>query len=377
MNVNVAILVDAKNEYTKQLQKLIVPELYNGFEKIYNDEPNNFQNNLTKIPQWNQEFIEIETDRILKKTECTWIDQLLTAIFVSNVKILTAVKNKKSVPQIELRVPVLSQFIHKCYYEGAREFYKNSYLFDKTLRNSERQINMRSSLKIIEESISEAIRRLLPIRQILNNYLTTSVEEDELSDDDIANKKVKKYKMVEQLESGSDSEEDMVDAGSSDAGSSILSSESDDITGDEYEVPVLTTDELLNLKFDETSNADEQLNSDDYFALDLSDSEKVDDDIVTESVVEPVTEPVAKSVVEPVAVPFSKYKTVSLEDEELNKMDVQDIIDIKKTQKKTDEHFKKKIINNIFKRPKIKKKIFIRHVKKKKEIKSNKPTFFD
>ena len=115
MNVNVAILVDAKNEYTKQLQKMIVPELYTGFEKIYNDESNNFQNNLTKIPQWNQEFVEKETERILEKTGCTWIDQLLTAVFVSNVKILTAVKNKKSVPQIELRVPLLSQFIHKCY----------------------------------------------------------------------------------------------------------------------------------------------------------------------------------------------------------------------------------------------------------------------
>ena len=215
MNVNVAILVDAKNEYTKQLQQLLVNHLYEGFEKIYDHKDinlnlspfENFQNNLSKIPTWNQELVDMEANRILEKSECNWFDELLKAVFVANVKILTAVKNKKKLPKIELRVPTFSHFIHKCYHITAKEFYKNPYLFDKTVRNSERQSNLRTSLKIIESCISESIRKLLPFRQILNNYLRSSIEED----DDVSNKKLKKFNMIDYSDNEEVSDEEVSD----------------------------------------------------------------------------------------------------------------------------------------------------------------------
>ena len=221
MDVNVAILVDAKNEYTKQLQNILRPHLYEGLVAVYNkgksDTKNvkssvfkNFQDNLSLIPQWNQDIIETEAMRIRTESKCDWLDDLITAIFVSNVRILTAIKNIKSKQEIKIKVPNYSHFVHSCYYQCAIEFYKNPYLFDDTIRKSEIQSNMRTSLEIINNCIINTIRKLLPIKLILNKYLETSVEEENLSDTDAdanTTKNLKKYRLKNN-DSDSDSEDE-------------------------------------------------------------------------------------------------------------------------------------------------------------------------
>ena len=67
---NLAILVDAKTEYTKQLVNIISPNIFIGLKKLYNQakeecsENNDYENTLYKfqillsdIPKWNQELI--------------------------------------------------------------------------------------------------------------------------------------------------------------------------------------------------------------------------------------------------------------------------------------------------------------------------------
>ena len=113
----------AKNEYTKQLQNILRPHLYEGLVAVYNkgksDTKNvkssvfkNFQDNLSLIPQWNQDIIETEAMRIRRESKCDWLDDLITAIFVSNVRILTAIKNIKSKQEIKIKVPNYSHFVH-------------------------------------------------------------------------------------------------------------------------------------------------------------------------------------------------------------------------------------------------------------------------
>ena len=65
---------------------------------------------------------------------------LITAIFISNVRILTSVRTTNENPNIDLHVPTFSTFLHKCYHESAKEFYKNPYLFDDKIKNSEKRI---------------------------------------------------------------------------------------------------------------------------------------------------------------------------------------------------------------------------------------------
>jgi hypothetical protein len=178
MDIN--YIVDAKSEYTKQLQTILVPRIYEGIESIYDDAFNNntanilhtFQKLLREIPKWNKDIIEGETNRIIEVTKCDWLESLITAVFISNTKILTAIKIKECEGKIDISIPRVTHFIHRCYTEVAREIYKNPDLFDKKIKSAkERQQNLRDSLNIITGCIENAIRSLLPIQSLLKEYL--------------------------------------------------------------------------------------------------------------------------------------------------------------------------------------------------------------
>ena len=105
----IPILVDAKVEYTKQLISILKPFIYDGIKSIFeeaknicttNKEPGNillrFQHLLSDIPKWNNEIISKEVERIVTDSGCDWLEDLITAVFVSHTKILTAIQvNKK------------------------------------------------------------------------------------------------------------------------------------------------------------------------------------------------------------------------------------------------------------------------------------------
>jgi hypothetical protein len=180
---------EAKAEYTKQLQLLLTPRIYEGIDAIYNDSMKAsseggdkmriFQNFLKSIPKWNQEIINDETARIVEDSKCNYMDKLLNAIFISHTNSLTLKKNKKN-NNLNIDVPKLGYFIHKCYIETAREFYKNPYLLDKSNRNpKDRQANLRESLSIVNESINATIRNLLPMENILDIYLQETTEDSD------------------------------------------------------------------------------------------------------------------------------------------------------------------------------------------------------
>ena len=114
--------------------------------------------------------------------ESIYFDNLIEAVFIANTKILTSVQINDSKSQnIKINVPQPSHFIHKCYIECAKEIYKNPYIFDnsKGLTPKEKHNNLRESISIIELSINNAIRNLLPIRDILKHGLTKNNEKIE------------------------------------------------------------------------------------------------------------------------------------------------------------------------------------------------------
>ena len=73
--------------------------------------------------------------------------------------------------------------------ECAKEIYKNPYIFDqsKTLTPKERHNNLREILNIIDNSINNAIRDLLPIRDILKQGLTKNNLYNSLNDNNDIN----------------------------------------------------------------------------------------------------------------------------------------------------------------------------------------------
>jgi len=189
---SVSVLVEAKKEYTNQLQQVLTPRLYEGFKSIYEDIINilsdevmekqiqnasiikTFQKSLKDIPVWNSEMIKNEYGRIEKASNCDYLENLIEAVFISNTKILTSVQiNSDTSINIRINVPQPQHFIHKCYIECSKEIYKNPYIFDnsKTLTPKEKHTNLRETISLINHSITNAVRDLLPIRDILKQGL--------------------------------------------------------------------------------------------------------------------------------------------------------------------------------------------------------------
>ena len=69
-----------------------------------------FQEQLALIPKWNQEIINEEYERIVEDSKCDWLDELITAIFLSHTKILTAIKTNNKNSKINLKIPKIDHF---------------------------------------------------------------------------------------------------------------------------------------------------------------------------------------------------------------------------------------------------------------------------
>ena len=184
-------LVDAKNEYTKLLTSYLTPCISEGFISLYDDAKNEkeekrkdsryddyseiqiFQDFIKKIPKWNQDIIDKESDRIVQKSKCEWLDRLLYGVFVSNAKVLSIVRiQPKKDDKMKLKIPKLRNFIHRCYVECGRELYKVAYLFDdEDITTIEKQKNIRDINSIVRDGIVEAVRKLLPIQDILKDCI--------------------------------------------------------------------------------------------------------------------------------------------------------------------------------------------------------------
>ena len=101
-DINVPIFSQAKLEYTKQLVDILYMNMYDGIRSIYDDAKvvyvkkrapivTIFRSLLEQVPKWNSEIIQNETDRIEKTSKCDWLDELLTAVFISHTRILMSI----------------------------------------------------------------------------------------------------------------------------------------------------------------------------------------------------------------------------------------------------------------------------------------------
>jgi hypothetical protein len=185
-NLNINNIVEAKSEYTKQLVSTIVDHVYNKitsiYEHIYLEESNKkkvlmeFQKKLKDIPNWNSITVESEVRTITNS--CSYFSDLLAAVFVSNVKILTSVKIHSSKRKIKIKMPSNESFIHNVYIRVAEEIYNNPYLYSqKNVLTNKKDVHA-----IITISVEDVIRYQLPLKNILENINASSDEDSEPED---------------------------------------------------------------------------------------------------------------------------------------------------------------------------------------------------
>ena len=119
------------------------------------------------------------SDHYKKLKTFTELLRLINDTYVDSVNI----NNIPISNTIEVSIPKTTHFIHKCYIESAREFYKDPFLFEKNIKPKEKQANLRQSIYLIKNSISESIRKLLPIKEILNQYLVKDIKSTDVDDE--------------------------------------------------------------------------------------------------------------------------------------------------------------------------------------------------
>lgn len=174
--LNVSVLVAARDEYSDQLKRHLQPLIQEGFNSIYEDsvvENNNnplrqFQIFLKQIPNWNQSILDQETTRI--KNKCPYLMDMVTAIFVSHVKILASVRLGGKHSNIKIRIPTMEIFIHSVYVASAECFYYDPEMFDSR-HNTDKIKN------IIYKNIDSTISSMIPIQSILQEYLCNTFTE--------------------------------------------------------------------------------------------------------------------------------------------------------------------------------------------------------
>jgi hypothetical protein len=185
-------LNESRNEWCSRLVSIFTPLVVEGFRSIFNeswklcienDETNKylmtFQNLLTRIPKWNNTIIEDERRRIIERSGCNYLEDLITCVHVIQLKVLTCIRVGNKQKKIDISIPNLDSFIHKVYINAARKIYSNVYLFEKNINPLQIQKNNRELEVIIQECILIAIRDSIPTESIIRAYMDESVEQEE------------------------------------------------------------------------------------------------------------------------------------------------------------------------------------------------------
>lgn len=188
---NLKSLSASKNEWASRLINILSPCVVEGYKSILKEsiklcKNNNesekylmtFQNLISRIPKWNTSIIEEEKNRIIEKSNCNYLEDLVTCIHIIQLKTLTAMRVGNKQKKIDIDIPKIEDFIHKIYINSARKLYQNVYLFEKFIPPLQIQKNNRELEIIINECILNTIRENIPVDNILRVYLDETIEEE-------------------------------------------------------------------------------------------------------------------------------------------------------------------------------------------------------
>ena len=188
---NVSSLHESKNEWGARLLTIFTPLIIEGFKSIFDESYKlckengeidkylmTFQNFITRIPKWNANIVEMEKKRIIERSGCSYLEELVACIHIIQLKLLTAMRVGQKQKKIDINIPKLDDFIHKAYVNVARKIYKNVYLFELNAPPLQIQKHNRELEIIVQECILNAVRESIPVENILRAYMDETVEED-------------------------------------------------------------------------------------------------------------------------------------------------------------------------------------------------------
>jgi hypothetical protein len=185
-------LQESRNEWCSRLVNIFTPLIIEGVKSIFteswkmcvdNDEQDKylmtFQNLLSRVPKWNTIIVEEERRRIIERSGCNYLEDLITCVHIIQLKVLTCIRVGNKQKKIDISIPKLDHFIHKVYIHVARKVYMNVYLFENNITPLLTQKNRRELEVIIQDCIMMTIRESIPTEDIIRAYMDESMEEEE------------------------------------------------------------------------------------------------------------------------------------------------------------------------------------------------------
>ena len=184
-------LHEARNEWCSRLVSIFSPLVEEGIRSIFNEAWKmcvdteemgkylmTFQNLLSRVPKWNNNIVEEERKRIIERSGCNYLEDLITCVHIIQLKVLTCIRVGNKQKKIDISIPKLDSFIHKVYIHVARKIYMNVYLFEKNVTPLHTQKNARELEQIIQECILTTIRESIPTEAIIRAYMDESEEQE-------------------------------------------------------------------------------------------------------------------------------------------------------------------------------------------------------
>lgn len=185
-------LQESRNEWCSRLVSIFCPLVIEGIKSIFNESYKmceesgeaskylmTFQNFLSRIPKWNSVVIEDERKRIIERSGCNYLEDLITCVHIIQLKVLTCIRVGNKQKKIDITIPKLDHFIHKVYIHVARKLYLNVYLFENKITPLQMQKNARELELIVQECIMTTIRESIPTEEIIRAYMDEGIETEE------------------------------------------------------------------------------------------------------------------------------------------------------------------------------------------------------
>lgn len=170
-----AILVEAERKFMIKLCNAMTPVMIDAFYEMYKKAVEvskgrqtliHYQTLLQEVPHWNNTIVKQHADAIIKS--CAMFPNLLAAVFVISVKIMSAVRISSDSKKINIKLPSNDVFVHSCYIAAAKSLYEDPYVVVDKMSDQDRRIKMASRFN---ELIKEVVDDFIPVQQILDTYI--------------------------------------------------------------------------------------------------------------------------------------------------------------------------------------------------------------
>jgi hypothetical protein len=169
------ILNESERRFTKKLCDAMIPAMIEAFWEIWleakkesqgKNTPRVFQELLRGVKTWNSSISLKNTDTIVKNQPL--FPNLLAAVFVIHVKILSSIRTDRKSKKISIKLPANDVFVQRCYEACAKDLYESPYIITEPNTESDRDEDLN---KRFHKHICLVIEDLVPTAEILNTYL--------------------------------------------------------------------------------------------------------------------------------------------------------------------------------------------------------------